>query len=261
MIEEPLDRDSTEIVLRRAFELAEVEPGDDVVLGRQTLAEIADDVDLPLAAVAAALAERQLGIDTEGNLLDRLVGPAVVAVQQPSSADEDEMRARAVAWLEAAHGLRPRVKRDGVVVATRRRDVFGKIGRRMRDAQGSSQLGKLRRIEIVAVDVGETPGVIGVAADVSGRRRRALFGGSAVAVGTTVLFGAGAVALGPIYLIGIPVAAGAGLLTSRSVHEAHVGHVRDDLDDALDRITQAEEPATLLGWAAGRLTRSILKGL
>ncbi len=54
--EHRLDPATTEVVLRRAFELARVEPERDLVFSRSTLAEIAAEVDLPVQAVATALA-------------------------------------------------------------------------------------------------------------------------------------------------------------------------------------------------------------
>lgn len=245
-----LDADSTALVLRRAFELAHVEPEVGLVIGRQTLAEIAAEVDLPPSAVAAALAERQLRVEAPRTVIDRLVGPDRVAVQRASTADEEEMRARALRWLETGHGLRPRIQADGVIVATKRRDVVGKVARAVRDAQGIGRLGRLKRIELVAIDVGETPGAVCVVADVSDRRRDAVLGGAAVTVGATVAVGAGAAVLSPLILLGLPVAAAAGVITGRAVHGSIVRDVQNDLEETLDGLLRDEGPPTTLGRAA-----------
>ncbi len=258
-----LDPTSTEIVLRRAFELAEREPRTEVVLERSTLAEIALEVDLPLDALASAVAERQLRLDRDAGLLRSLVGPALVTSRRRSTADEDEMRRRATAWLQQSHGLRPRRQPNGMIVATKRRDLSGRIARSLRDLQGLGQLGRLRRIEIAAVDIGDVPGTVCVVADVADRRAQAVAGGAAVSVGTAAAVGVGAAMVGPVVLAGLPVAAAAGLATSRVLHGTTVRRVRDDLDETLDAITTGADPETSLTRVAraasdflGRKTRS-----
>ncbi len=254
-----LDADGTALVLRRAFELAHVEPEPDLVIGRQTLAEIAKEVDLPLSAVAAALAERLLRVDMPAGLLERLIGPSVVSTQRASTVSEDEMRKRALDWFQSAHGLRPRLQVNGVVVASKRRDPVGQVARVVREAQGLGRLGKLRRIELVAVDVGDQPGAVCVAADVSDRRQAAIVGGAGVGVGSAALIGVGAVALSPVVLLALPFAAGVGVLTTRVVHASSVRDVRDDLDEALDRIGRGDRPPRPLGSVTQQLTKRLRK--
>ncbi len=244
-------------ILSRAFEMADREPTLEVEIGRNTLAEIAAEVDLPLPAIASALAEHQLGLAPPDSLLERLVGPATVASRARSTASEDVMRGRVVSWLEVGHGLRPRVRHDGVVVAAKRRDVVGKLARSVRDLQGFGQLGKLKGLRAAAVDIGDKPGALCVVADVGDKRRDAMLGGAAVATGAIAIVGVGAAVAGPALLVAVPFAAGAGLLTSRLWHGSSVRAVQEDLDEALDGIVRGEAPQTALGRASERLSRRL----
>lgn len=252
-----LDPATTEVVLRRAFELAHVEPAQDLIFSRSTLAEIAAEVDLPVQAVAAALAEQMAdGLDDD-SFLDRWIGPDRISVHRPSTASEDEMRDRAVRLLEVGHGMRPRVQFDGVVVASKRKDVMGKLARTVRDAQGLGQLGKLRRIEVAAVDVGDEPGALVLSADIGDRRNAAMVGGAAVgAVGGMVVAGT-AVALSPFALIAAPVALGAGLITSRLVHGAAQRDAEEHLQEAADVLVSGEAPDGIISRGARRALESL----
>lgn len=255
-----LDPATTEVVLRRAFELARVEPERELVFSRSTLAEIAAEVDLPVQAVAAALAEQLADGTDDDSLLDKLVGPDRVSVHRASSASEAEMRDRAVRLLEVGHGMRPRVQFDGVVVASKRKDVVGKLARTVRDVQGLGQLGKLRRIEVAAVDVGEEPGALVLSADIGDRRNGAIAGGAAVGAVGTVLVAGAAVALGPLAVLGAPVAIGAGLVTSRVVHGSTQRETEESLEEAADALVSGTEPDGLLSRSAKKALRSISLG-
>ena len=256
-----LDGDATEMVLRRAFELEQRRPGSSellrstVGLTKESLAEIADAVDLSTEAIAAALAEMHLEGDSERSLADRILGPDRIVVQRPSTALDFQMHERARELLETGHGLRPRRRRDGVLVASRRKDVVGKIAQSMRGAQGEGRLGKLRRVEFVAVDVGETPGAAGMAADVGDRRLNAALGGAALTAGTSVVIGVAAIVAGPLALLGLPVAVGAGAITGRLVHGSTVREVTEDLEEALDVVASGELPTGIITRATTRLTR------
>jgi hypothetical protein len=255
---EPLDAAGTEVVLRRAFELAQVSPAPAPLrLEPQTLAEIAREVDLPLPALAAALAEHQLGVEEpSASLIDRLVGPRRVVARRASTAPEDEAIELARAWFDSGHGLRPRVTAAGVVVGTKRSDVVGKVARTVRDAQGQGRLGKVRRVEFVAVDIGEQPGAMAVSADLGDQRRAALLGGLAVSAGASTAIGIGALILSPFVLVGLPVAAGAGFTTSRLVHHRNVTTAGADLEELLDDVARREPPPSLLQGVTDRLARS-----
>lgn len=248
----PLDPATTEIVLKRAFELARVEPSHDVVFSRSTLAEIANEVDLPVQAVAAALAEHLADGTDDDSFLDKLIGSDRVSVHRMSTAPEDDMRDRAIRLLEVGHGMRPRIQHDGVVVASKRKDVVGKLAHTVRDAQGLGQLGKLRRVEVAAVDVGDEPGALVLSADISDRRTGAMVGGAAVGViGTVAVAGAAAV-LSPVVAVAAPVTLGAGLVTSRVIHGSARRETEEALDEAADALVRGEEPDGMISRGAKR---------
>lgn len=254
-----LDPAATEAVLRRAFELAHVEPARELVFSRSTLAEIAAEVDLPLHAVATALAEQLADGTDDASFLDRLIGPDRISVHRASTASEEEMRERALRLLEIGHGMRPRVQFDGVVVASKRKDVVGKLARSVRDAQGLGQLGKMRRIEVAAVDVGDEPGALVVSADIGDRRTGAIAGGAAVsAVGGAAVVGA-VLLLGPLAWVAAPVAVGTGVVTSRVIHGSNVRDAEEDLHQAADALVNDREPESMIGRGAKKALESILR--
>ncbi len=251
------DPATTEVVLRRAFELADREVTRDIAFTRSTLAEIAAEVDLPVQAVAAALAEQMAdGID-DRSLLDRFIGSDRVSVHRRASAPEHDMRDRAVRLLEVGHGMRPRIQSDGVVVATKRKDFVGKIAATVRDAQGLGQLGKIRRVEVAAVDVGDEPGAFVISADIGDRRNNAVAGGAAVTVIGGVLVASAAVALSPFIAAATPFAVAAGVVTSRLVHGAAERDVREDLEEAADALVRGDEPDGLISRSARRAFESL----
>lgn len=254
---QPLDAATTELVFKRAFELAERHPQRDVVFSRSTLAEIAAEVDLPAQAVAAALAEQLADGTDDGSFLDRLVGSDRVSVHRQATAPETDMRERAIRLLDTGHGMRPRVQHDGVVVATRRRDLLGKLASTLRDAQGLGRLGKLRRVDVAAVDIGDSPGAVVVSADISDRRTHAVLGGVAVgAVGCVAVAGT-AVAVTPIAVASAPLAIAAGLATSRLTFGAASREVREDLEAAADALVRGDQPDGLIGRSARRALDSL----
>lgn len=252
-----LDRETTQVVLRRAFEIAHREPQNDLVFSRSTLAEIATEVDLPVHAVAAALAERLADGTDDQSFLDRMIGSDRVSVHRRATAPENDMRQRAVRLLETGHGMRPRVQQDGVVIATKRKDLLGKLASTLRDAQGLGQLGKLRRVEVAAVDIGDEPGAIVVSADIGDRRTVAIVGGTAVGALGGLAIAGGVIALGPVAVVGAPVAAAVGFATSRVAFAAAEREVREDLEEAADALVRGDEPDGLIGRSARRVWDSL----
>lgn len=166
------------------------------------------------------------------------------------------MRERALRLLEMGHGMRPRVQFDGVVVASKRKDVVGKLARSVRDAQGLGQLGKLRRVEVAAVDVGDEPGALVLSADIGDRRNEAMAGGAAVSgLGGAAVVGA-ALVFGPLAWIAAPVAVGAGLITSRVVHGSTRRDAEEDLHRAADALVNDSEPESMIARSAKRALES-----
>ncbi len=257
LTQQQYDPATTRLVLRRAFELDHREPTRDIAFTRSTLAEIAAEVDLPVQAVAAALAE-QMADGTDGrSLLDRFIGSDRVSVHRQASVPEHDMRDRAVRLLEVGHGMRPRIQSDGVVVATKRKDFVGKIASTLRDAQGLGQLGKMRRVEVASVDVGDEPGALVISADIGDRRNNAVAGGAAVTMIGGVLVVSAAVALSPFIAVATPLAVAAGVATSRAVHGAAERDVREHLEEAADALVRGDEPDGLIS----RSTRKVLESI
>lgn len=255
--EKRVDPAMTEIVLRRAFELADRVPTHDIAFTRSTLVEIATEVDLPVQAVAAALAEQMADGTDRHRWLDRFIGSDRVSVHRHASAPEHDMRDRAVRLLEVGHGMRPRVQSDGVVVATKRKDLVGKLASTVREAQGLGQLGKIRRVEVATVDVGDEPGALVISADIGDRRTEAIAGGAAVTVISGLLVGSAAVALSPFIAVAAPIAVAAGVVTSRAVHGAAERDVREHLEEAADALVRGDEPDGIISRSARKAFESL----
>ncbi len=259
------DHDEIEAILRRASELGAHTHASVAELDSSTLADIATQVGIPVSAVAAAVAERRVGIDAETTFLDRLIGPDQIWAGRQSSASSEESNERVTEWLERGHGLRPRLTDDGVVIATRRSGLAGTVVRGVRTAQGKGGLGKVREVRGTAVsfdaggaaeanDVasGRAPsgahgGAVALVADLSDRRTSALAGGGAVTAVGAVAVGTIALVTTPIVLAALPVVAGAGVLTSRLAFRPTVRRVRNELDYTADQIARGKEAPTLLG--------------
>ncbi len=147
------DRDEIEAILRRASQLGANNHANPAMLDSATLADIAAQVGIPASAVAAAVAERRVGVDPDVSLLDRLIGPDQIWAGRRSVASSDESNERVSEWLERGHGLRPRLTDDGVVIATRRSGLAGSVVRGVRSAQGKGGLGKVREVRGTTVSI------------------------------------------------------------------------------------------------------------
>jgi hypothetical protein len=260
---EPTPVDAT-AVLRRAIEVDHHSfDGDlDQPLDRNTLAEIANEVGISPAAVAVAVAEAQAGALTQRSLLDRIVGPRLVSANRTVDLDDEETRQRVVEWLTVTHGLKPRVRPDGVVVAEKRHDLAGKLTTGIRRVQGLGGLSTANSVTAAAVAAGEEdgdrdgepagPGAVCVVADVGSKRKDAIVGGSAVAVSVSAAVSVVAVVTGPAVLVGIPVAAGVGTLIARKSYRTTVVKVRSSIDHAVDGVAQGEDPPRPRGSLAKR---------
>jgi len=242
-----LDPASTDLVLRRAVELSTVEPvSGEIELSAEAVAEIAAEVGLPASTVASAIAEHQAGVDNDRSLLDRIIGPDQIWARRLSSSSEDDTRERAQRWLSSSHGLKSRVRPDGVVVANRRRGVSGFVAVGARRAGGHGGLGRVRQVQVAAVDVDDKPGAVCVAADIGNKRGEAVAGGAVVATGGAAIIGLVALVAGPVSLAALPVAAGVGALTSRIVHQSNVRRFTEEVEATVDGIAAGVDPPTAL---------------
>lgn len=243
--------EQTSLVLRRAMELADLsDPGIDVELPAHTLIEIAQELDIPLDAVAGALVESRLDIDADSrSLIDRLIGPADVwATRVTGGGDSDAgLQDRLIEWLEKGHGLKARARHDGVLVAKKRRGLVGKVGKTVRGARGTGGLAKAGPVEAVVVDLSDdASGSIGLSVDVAGKRTGAIVAGSALALGGSAVVSVVSLVTVPATLAAIPVFAGLGLLTSRRLHGSTVEHMTDAVEETIDGVVTKTEPPGLL---------------
>ncbi len=249
-------------VLRRAIELDQdpVVESHRLALDRHTLSDIADELGVSPGALAEAIAGGQAGVPTERTLIDRLVGPRWVWSSRTVAAGDEQTRQRLVEWLSVTHGLRPRVRHDGVIVARKRRDLAGKLGSSLRRVQGLGELSTVTRVQAAAVvSEKESDGassLLCLAADVSAQRKEAIVGGSAAAVGTAVVLVAVAVATAPVALVGLPVSAGVGAVVARRSHRATVERMTDTVEDTVDGVARGEAPQGPLGGLTRRLKPS-----
>ncbi|MEZ5377857.1 MAG: hypothetical protein R2733_15225 [Acidimicrobiales bacterium] len=270
------DQDEIEAVLRRASQLGAHTHANPAELDSATLAEIAAQVGIPASAVAAAVAERRVGIDTDASWLDRLIGPDQIWAGRQSAESSEQSTERVAEWLERGHGLRPRMTDDGVVIATRRSGLAGSVVRTVRSAQGKGGLGKVREVRATSVSISGDArgdgmrdasdsdyavgsnvghgGAVALVADISDRRVSAMAGGGAVTAVGTLTVGTLALVTTPVVLAALPVVAGAGVLTSRLVFRPTVRRVRNELDYTADQIARGKEAPSLLGDLATPIT-------
>ena len=238
-------------IIRRAIELDRIEPSEDGGgLSQLQLAQIAGDLDISPAALNSALVEAKAGVDGRQGLVDRLVGPRHISAKRSASVDEEAITVRVLEWLEVTHGLRPRVTSDGVVVATKRRDLAGVVGTGIRRAQGFGGLSTADEIKAAVVTTGtdaQHESAVCLVADVGHSRSGAIVAGSAVAAGGSLVIGMVTLLVGPAAWVGVPLAAGAGALGARLVHRTTVRRVGESIDQTIDGVALGNEPPRPVG--------------
>ncbi len=254
----------TEAVLAKAIELADqrLRPTDVANPGewRRVVDEVAAELAIPPGAVTAAIAEELSGVDEVG-LLDRIVGPGLIWSRRSTPVDDADAEDRLIEWLEYGHGLRVRRRADGSVVALKRKDLAGRIGRTVRSAQGTGELSQRREVVGVVVPPSGGEGAVVLAADVTDTRRGAIASGAAVTASGAAALAVGTVVFGPLVWLGLPVAATAGVGVSRAVHRSKTRTVEHGVEDTLDQVVRREEPPAMLDPVKRSVTRSLGKVL
>ncbi len=265
-----IDASATEVVLRRAVQLA----GDDVVVAERMpvsdLAEAAAELHLPAAAVADALAEYRAGAlnlptgsgasfdeptTPRPTMLDRVVGPGTVSVVHRTGLSEGEAAASLGEWLKRGHRLRIRTNRRGAIVGVRRRGVVPSVERGVRSATGTAGLAGVREVRAAAVGADERTTSICLVADVSDARNRSVATGGTVAAGGTVVVSAVALLTGPAALAGVPVALGIGWVTSRIGHARRLRRVAEEVEMTADNVAAGARPPTIVDNVVDRFGR------
>lgn len=233
---------SSEVIVR-SIELAS--QSDTELLTADQIRSVAAELQVPPAAVAAALAESQVDATAStGGLLDRLIGPDRVAVRHHTGIDSDETRQLIVRWLQHGYGLRVRTASVGTIVATKRKDIAGPVARVGRSWQGLGLLGSSREVRAALVEYDGDRTVLCLVADVSHRRRSSIAAGTAVS-GAGVAAGAAAAAFAPMALFVAPVAVGVGAVVARRRHQAGIADIQEELEVTADGVAMGRQPPTL----------------
>jgi hypothetical protein len=240
-----LDRDAVQRVLRRATELADIEPVSVAAVegvAPETLVEAAAEVGIPEDAVRRAITVEQLGSPPSGRR--GVLGPAVVIVDDELAGDAAVVLADLDRWLVGGHHLRRDRLHEHNAAWTRRRGILGTTFRTLRHATGEGYLGDIERIDAVALDTGTGTCVVRLTAD--RRRERRSRGVTGAAVGGVTTAGAivGAVALGPWVLLAAPatVAVGAGIAAGG---RRRAQRVEGEIERVLDSIEHGDRPSRL----------------
>ena len=260
-----IDAGDSEAVLHRAIELAESGMLVADQFPQASLEEVAAELQIPLTAVADALAEYRAGalplLGEDGprrrSVLDRMVGPAVVTVRHHTGLAEEATMARLGDWFKRRHRLRTRINARGAVVGVRRRGMVTLAARQVRSATGRAGLSGLREVRGAAVAVDDGHTAFCVVADVSDHRTRSVVAGSAVAIGGTAVVSTVALVTAPVTFIGVPVFVGAGWVTSRLSHRHRVRRVTEEVEMTADEIAAGADPRNLAQELGTRLSDSI----
>lgn len=265
-----IDASDSDLILRRAIELSSAE--ELAVAERMpvsSIEQVAAELHVPVAAVADALAEYRAGAigrsvsgpgggsldasqqsrdgqSSEGKgMLDRLVGPRSVKVRHRTGLSDREAAESLSEWLRRRHRLRIRINSEGTVVGVRRRGVVPVMVRSVRSATGRAGLAGVREVRGAAVSSRPGQTSICVVVDVSDQRTQSVVAGSAVALGGAVVVSVAAVVTAPMTLVGVPVAVGAGWVTSRVTHRYRVRRIEEEVEITADQVAAGALPSTL----------------
>lgn len=261
------DRDAAQRVLRRAVALAERDllaaPAD--LVPEQALLEAAEELGMDPGAVRRAAAEERLGVlVAASSAMDRLAGPSQVSATRVVDLPADQVMAVADQWLRRNGTLRRRrLDADGLVGDyARRSDPLAGAQRALRSLSGREQLGRVRRVRVVAQPIEAGRSVVALVADLEGERTVAVAGGASAAGAGSAFSVVEAVSSSPWWWAGVPasVAAGLGVVRwrARSVPDVELA-----LQGVLDRVVdQDPSPGRLSGvtdrlrstWVGGRRT-------
>ncbi|MCU1389811.1 MAG: hypothetical protein JWL72_3149 [Ilumatobacteraceae bacterium] len=206
MDDEHLDPEVVSRVIRRALEISGPITIDDskaTGVRRDALIAAAGEVGLPVVAVLRSIAVEHLGQLPAARVGDRIVGAAVIAVDDEIAGTPEDVLARIDRWLVDGHHRRRDRLRGGTGEWSKRSGLVGGTMRRMRKATGEGRLGDYRHVGATAEDIGTGSTAVRVTVDRQTDRTLAAAGGAAVILG-----GAGGVvataAAGPVVLLAAP---------------------------------------------------------
>ncbi len=249
-----------QLVIRRALELADVDetaggPVEPVSLSnlpREAVQEIADELGIPQAALAQALAEHSAGVNQDSSLAERVLGARFVSASHRCGFEEENAKQRLYSWFERGHGLRTRTTAEGLVVGHRRRGAVGRVSNTVRKARGEQGLSTSREVRAAVVSVGSNNTGLSVVADVSDQRAKSVAAGAVTTAGAA---GVASIVLlfTPVGLIGLPVSVIAGFTVARLTHRSTVRRVKAEVEMTVDAVASGQQPAGVVASVVNRL--------
>lgn len=255
-----LDAEGVEAVLRRAIELSTHAPEPVAGAGPlplSALRQVADELQVPPAALADALAEHRLAVTGRRTVADRIFGPASVASLQHTPMPPDVAADHLRQWLTRHHRLQVRQTGADTLVASRRRGLVPAVHRGIRSATGSAGLSRVRQVRAAVADADGATSTVCLVADVGDHRTQSVLAGSMVATGGAAVVSAVALFTGPLALAVLPAAVGTGWAVSRLSHRHRVIRVREEVEVATGQVASGALPPTLLDGMMSRLDQGL----
>lgn len=239
---ERLDPEQAQQILRRAAELESRHQREEPGLDRGALEAAAEEVGISPDAVRKAMAEHDAGTLVERPDDRHVLGPAQARVVRTVAMPITAAQLAVSKWLKSQL-LTVHSRRGDEVVWTRRTDMVSKVFRRV-DVTKRVQLGGVDRIVASVVDRGDGRALIRLDADLEFTRKGLVTGVVAIpAVVAPVVAGAAAMVLSEpwIFAAGIPAGAAmgaAGIYAGRKTLAAE----RDDAQRILELFVADLDP-------------------
>lgn len=247
---EVFSSDEVERIVRRAIELDG--PHDvDAGYSLDAIVRAADEVGVPRRALLESAAIERLGNAPEAQLLDPVVGAAVVVTQRTVAVDVADALRLLDDWLTVSHHLRREQIDDRSGVWRKRSDVAASVQRHTKSLVGGARLGDVRRIDAVVSPVDDGASIVRLLADRRAGRAAGITIGSGVGAGSAVVAGVTTSALAPAAVIVVPGLAAAGAAAAMTRRGAT--KLERELVRLLDRVAAGEPPPRLTVGVARRL--------
>jgi len=264
-VDERLDRDAVERVLRRAHAIeAQEAPAPDDGIEPAALVAAATEVGIDPNAVRDSLAlERFVGPGAVERRFDRVAGPDRVVVERELHLTADAAMAGIEAWLAGPYRLSCDRRSASTLLARRRTDAMAQVLRSFTGARGDGNLGVAGLVaEAVPRLSGSTPTqprcAVRISADRSTSRRIRLDGGALLGAGGLGIGGVVAVASDVVLVW--PVLAAPLLVSGYALARSGRGQadrVELELERLLSRVDRGERPISLLGRVAKRARNAV----
>jgi hypothetical protein len=256
-----LTRREFDAVIRRAAELAESDSGGaEGSLTEGELFRIAGEVGLPEAHVRRALAEVRSGM-TEGGLVDRLFGPAIVRASRVVPGTPDHISRSLDDFFVASQLLQP-VRRTSEMLQYRPAvDWASQLARAASLTSRKYYVASAKSVEVRLERVDGSSTLVEFSVDPGTRGEQvvgAVLGGGASGTALGFVSGALIASVAPLAVgIGVGVLVGTGAWSGIAVavgrgHRRKVMDVRDEIEGILDALEQGQSleppPASWRRW-------------